>query len=225
MKHTYFVDYIKDIDAIYDKHLEIYDNLISDVEAAKRKLEKAKKDNGPYRAKKIEVAQLELKEAEQNFTLNARRNREEAGRELRDLRAEMAKDVEEAFAADPSKIDSNALALMNSGIMNTSDLVRMANANWNNPTMLRLIRNHCENRKFVDNRDEERGRNASLINAIIKHASDKDRLELFGAAEMWIEKCLQDNPNVAAAMQKHYPDAISKISNSMAMTDSFNVEV
>ena len=225
MKHTYFADYIKDVDAIYDRHLEVYDNLIADVEDAERKLERAKKDNGPYRAKKIEVAQLELNDANREFVSKARKNREEAIREIENLKKEMAKDVSEAFAADASKVDANALALMNSGILTTSDLARMANTNWNNPTTLRLIANHCSSRKFEDNRDGERVGNASLINAINNYCSPKYRIELVDAAKTWIEKCLQDKPRVAEAMQRNYPDAISRIEESMAKTDSFSVEV
>lgn len=225
MKHTYFVDYIKDVDAIYDRHLEVYDNLVAAVEDAERKLERAKKDNGPYRNKKIEVAQLELNDANREFVSKARENREEAIKEIENLKKEMVKDVSEAFAADSTRVDANAIALMNSGILNTSDLARMANANWGNATMLRLIANHCSNRKFEDNRDAERGKNANLINAISNYCSPNYRLELVDAAGTWIAKCLQDNPRVAEAMQRNYPDAISRIGEGMAKTDSFCVEV
>jgi len=55
------------------------------------------------------------------------------------LRAQMADYAANVYRADPSKIDHNALQLLNAGIMSPDEVEHLADNYRDNPTMLRLI--------------------------------------------------------------------------------------
>lgn len=226
MKHTYFTDYISDIQNIYGEYLEKYNDAFVTVERA-RAAKKAADENftDQFRAQKRMITEKEMRDAERDFARNATRLQSEAGNAITSLREDLQSDIAEYTAADPGKLDANAVTLLNSGIMGYNDLVRMANSQWGNVTMLRLIGNHAKKLYDADPTSKD-GRNANVLYSKIQHyCSGKDQLDVFDAAGGWVNKCLQSNERVAAAMQKEAPAAFENLHELMANTDSFRAEV
>ena len=226
MKHKYFADYVSDVQSIYDAYLDKYQEVFATVERA-RAAKKAADENftDQFREQKRMITAQEMKDAEWDFKRNAMRIQSEAGNALARLRKDLEADIAEYTAADPSKLDSNAVTLLNSGIMGYNDLLRMANAQWGNPTMLRLIGNHAKKLYDADPTSKD-AKNANALHSKIQHyCSGKDQLEVFDAAGAWVNKCLQSNERVAAAMQKEAPAAFENLHGLMANTDSFCAEV
>ena len=62
-------------------------------------------------------------------------------REIAAVRAELEKALGDEYAADPSKVDMNTLALMNSGILTAAEYNRLIDASTaaGNHTMVRLL--------------------------------------------------------------------------------------
>lgn len=226
MKHTYFVDYVDDFNDIYNGFLKKYDKAIEALDSArKRKVEADADYTSQWHIQKKQIAASELRDAERAFQREANMIQDEAARAFSALRKELQRDISEFAVADPKRVDTNALALLNSGILSTSDLVKMASDNWNNPTMLRLVSSHCGNRQFEDSRDGDRARNAKLKNSIDAYCTGKTQFEVFDSAMLWASKCFQSREGVAKAMQVHFGEAIEKLREQMATADSFNVEV
>ena len=70
-------------------------------------------------------AEADLAEARNAFDQMRRHLFDDKRREIAAVRAELEKAVFDAFAADPKSVDSNTLALMNSGIMTADEYSRL----------------------------------------------------------------------------------------------------
>ena len=86
-------------------------------------------------------AEADLAEARNAFDQMRRHLFDDKRREIAAVRAELEKVVFDAFAADPKSVDSNTLALMNSGIMTADEYSRLIDSAIasGNFTMTRLL--------------------------------------------------------------------------------------
>lgn len=86
-------------------------------------------------------AEADLAEARNAFDQMRRHLFDDKRREIAAVRAELEKAVFDAFAADPKSVDSNTLALMNSGIMTADEYSRLIDSAIasGNYTMTRLL--------------------------------------------------------------------------------------
>lgn len=82
---------------------------------------------GDYERAKMTWAQIQ-KEVQDNYETKTRA-----------LRAQMAEYAANVYRADPSKVDHNALQLLNAGIMSPDEVEHLADNYRDNPTMLRLL--------------------------------------------------------------------------------------
>lgn len=75
------------------------------------------------------------------------------------LRAQMADYAADVYRADPSKIDHNALQLLNADIMSPDEVEHLADNYRDNPTMLRLIGKYAADKfnSTLNERDRTRG--------------------------------------------------------------------
>lgn len=64
---------------------------------------------------------------------------EEVSRELQEIRAQLAADLDAAFAADPAQLDTSTLELLKSGILRPAEYKRLFDQSAETPTMARLI--------------------------------------------------------------------------------------
>ena len=86
-------------------------------------------------------AEADLAEARNAFDQMRRHLFDDKRREIAAVRVELEKAVFDAFAADPKSVDSNTLALMNSGIMTADEYSRLIDSAIasGNFTMTRLL--------------------------------------------------------------------------------------
>ena len=138
MANTYFTQYIDDINRIIREARNKHDMASVALENARKRNEKAQ-SNREYSADKKMVEAVQFREAEAEYRKSVRNLQDETAATFKALRQSLVKHIAEYTTADPGKVDQNAVVLLNSGAMRDSDLVAMANQNWNNPTMLKLI--------------------------------------------------------------------------------------
>lgn len=67
-----------------------------------------------------------------------------------ELRGQLSAYLDEHYAANPDKIDSATMQLLNSGICTASDLAHLAERYTDNPTMLRIVGSHAASKLRED---------------------------------------------------------------------------
>lgn len=226
MKHKYFANFLDDIQDVYDEHIKKYQEAFSDLERARKAKERVDSNPGDrFFGEKRHLAAKELVVAEREFKMAADKIQNEAMYAVDALKKALKNDVAEYAAADPGKLDANTVTLLNSGILGSRDLVGLANKNWGNPTMLRLIENYANRIAESDLSGHDRAVVNTLRQRINSHCGEKDRIDIMDAAGAWVRKCLQGNEYVAAAMQREAPNAFGHLRELMASTDTFSMEV
>lgn len=113
-----------------------------------------------------ELAESTLREAEHTYTETISTAEEKARQAYTDLRKELADKVHFDSLANPDDVDTNALALMASGILKPDDLAALALRYAKNRTMLRLIANHAKKCLYAASgasRDDERNALADVV--------------------------------------------------------------
>ena len=125
-------------------------------------------------------AEADLAEARNAFDQMRRHLFDDKRREIAAVRAELEKAVFDAFAADPKSVDSNTLALMNSGILTAAEYNRLidASAAAGNHTMVRLLAQSAKDRADKVN-DSDTAREYRLVAQKGKGANGREFLEAF----------------------------------------------
>lgn len=141
---TKFHDYAVKVDAIARESFKEYEAAAAAVEKARAEA-KAHPQKVSYgtdyeEAAKVAQAQANLINA-QNALKRAQDNMRGRKIEIEKLRKELAKDLSDHYAADPSKIDSNTIELMKSGILSADEYRRLLHSaqEAGNYTMTRMI--------------------------------------------------------------------------------------
>ena len=125
-------------------------------------------------------AEADLCEARNAFDQMRRHLFDDKRREIAAVRAELEKAVFDAFAADPKSVDSNTLALMNSGILTAAEYNRLIDASTaaGNHTMVRLLAQSAKDRADKVN-DSDTAREYRLVAQKGKGANGREFLEAF----------------------------------------------
>ena len=125
-------------------------------------------------------AEADLAEARNAFDQMRRHLFDDKRREIAAVRAELEKAVFDAFAADPKSVDSNTLALMNSGILTAAEYNRLIDASTaaGNHTMVRLLAQSAKDRADKVN-DSDTAREYRLVAQKGKGANGREFLEAF----------------------------------------------
>ena len=140
-------NYAKKLDAAFREAQRAYEAEVAKLNAA----QKARDDAFTYSPEravgaaayvleaKKNTATAELKAAQENFTRAARKIVYGYADTVNNLKQELSDAVDAANLVDPAAVDSNALALLNSGIMNAADYRHMLEQFKDNSTMRRMI--------------------------------------------------------------------------------------
>lgn len=140
-------NYAKRLDAAFREAQRAYEAEVAKLNAAK----KARDDAFTYSPErpvgaaayvleaKKQAATAELKAAQEDFTRAARKIVYGYSDTVEKLKQELSDAVDAATMVDPAAVDSNALALLNSGIMNAADYKHMLEQFKDNSTMRRMI--------------------------------------------------------------------------------------
>lgn len=147
--------YAKDLDAAFKEAREKYTAAYNAVEQAG----KAMQDAGTDTLRK-QIATLQLQDAETNLRKEAVRIWAEFDTKAADLRRALEKEVQTSNLADPSAIDSNAVELLKTGVLDVDDYFSFADRYDKNPTMLKLIGHYAK--EAADNTDSPKDRVALI---------------------------------------------------------------
>lgn len=177
-----FNDYAKKLNEIANATFEEYRRAEAAVKSAESRYNAYPRRNGadPAYLAKSARAEADLAEARNAFDQMRRHLFDDKRREIAAVRAELEKAVFDAFAADPKSVDSNTLALMNSGILTAAEYNRLidASAAAGNHTMVRLLAQSAKDRADKAN-DSDTAREYRLVAQKGKGANGREFLEAF----------------------------------------------
>ena len=177
-----FNNYAKRMNEIANAAFAEYREKEAAVKSAESRYNAYPRRNGadPAYMAKSARAEADLAEARNAFDQMRRHLFDDKRREIAAVRAELEKAVFDAFAADPKSVDSNTLALMNSGILTAAEynrLIDSANAAGNH-TMVRLLAQSAKDRADKVN-DSDTAREYRLVAQKGKGANGREFLEAF----------------------------------------------
>lgn len=148
MKHDTFGEYLRDLQEI---HAKVAPERIE----LKQKWDEAQKrwqeDQREYKNDEhgLAVAKVRYLDAQEDYKNRVRDLQQRTQEEIQAVQAEYEKHVTDFYAANGNRLDEAAVRLLNSGIKLTeSEIDGLVEQNRSNPTMLRLISDHCDQMKI-----------------------------------------------------------------------------
>ena len=177
-----FNSYAKRMNEIANAAFAEYREKEAAVKSAESRYNAYPRRNGadPAYLAKAARAEADLAEARNAFDQMRRHLFDDKRREIAAVRAGLEKAVFDAFAADPKSVDSNTLALMNSGILTAAEYNRLIDASTaaGNHTMVRLLAQSAKDRADKVN-DSDTAREYRLVAQKGKGANGREFLEAF----------------------------------------------
>lgn len=220
-------NYAKKLDAAFREAQRAYEAEVAKLNAA----QKARDDAFTYSPErpvgaaaavleaKKQAAAAELKAAQENFTRAARKIVYGYSDTVEKLKQELSDAVDAATMVDPAAVDSNALALLNSGIMNAADYKHMLEKFKDNSTMRRMIG------KYVKDAAEARKDDTAL--RIMSNEAGRDSYNvketfntLANASVRYMGISSPERAGFAQQMQAHWNDGDIQEAISVFGSDS-----
>lgn len=216
MKHTYFRQYIDDLNGVFTDSREEHAKILKAMKDAEAKAEKARSDRSLSQERK-QIAELELREAKQVFKKSMEELSKNTDAKIKAIRADLEADSAEYLSIDTSKVDAVTLNLINSGIMNANDYRKLANDNWNNATVLRLIAS-----KFKDAGENKDMR--VICERANRFCNPTARMQVFDGAVDLIRRTLPTDGTDGNRMAQLWTDegGFDSYSSTMAQYDQFS---
>lgn len=188
MEKTYFAQYIDDLNAISKGARAKIEKADKELAAVKEKAGQAIRQF-PVGHDKRTRAEIDMREAVDKYHHAILEVQAEADTKVKDTRGALVKHLETWAEAKPEMVDNNAVTLLSSGALVSSDLVALAEKNWNNPTMLKLIRTQAQ--KTNDRLS------AALDIKIRDFLAPTQRMRLFDDTAAIVAKTYQTNTDIA----------------------------
>lgn len=187
-----FNNYAKRMNEIANGTFEEYRKAEAALKSAESRSKEYPRRNGadPSYLAKSARAEADLAEARNAFEQVRRHLFDDKRREIAAVRAELETALGNEYAADPSKVDMNTLALMNSGILTAAEynrLIDSANAAGNH-TMVRLLAQSAKDRADKVN-DSNTAREYRLVAQRGKGANGQQYLEAFDYMTDTFNRC------------------------------------
>ena len=188
-----FNDYAKKMNEIANGTFEEYRRAEAAVKSAESRYNAYPRRNGAdsaYMAKSAR-AEADLAEARNAFDQMRRHLFDDKRREIAAVRAELEKTVFDAFAADPNAVDSNTLALMNSGIMTADEYSRLIDSAIasGNYTMTRLLAQSAADMAEKTTGDADVSRSYRLVSHKGKGMDGREYLQAFDFLADTFNRC------------------------------------
>lgn len=219
MAKTYFSQYIDDIDKIIKEAVNKHDMASIALADARTRNERAQA-NREYSRDKKTVEAIAYREAESDYKKKVESIQSDMEASFKALRQSLVKHIAQYTAADPEKVDQNAIMLLSSGAMRDTDLVAMANKYWNNPTMLKLIAGEAE-KNLTDSKTAR-----FLALKIAEYVSPDTRLRVFDSAVDAAKRTVNHSESYSASFQKFWTgEAYNALKTDMSRLDTFSMEV
>lgn len=188
-----FDNYAKKLDEIANGTFEEYRRAEAAVKSAESKYKEYPRRNGadPAYMAKSARAEADLAEARNAFEQVRRHLFDDKRREINAIRAELEKALGDEYAADPSKVDMNTLALMNSGIMTADEYSRLIDSAIasGNFTMTRLLAQSAANMAEKTTGDADVSRSYRLVSHKGKGMDGREYLQAFDFLTDTFNRC------------------------------------
>lgn len=190
MKHDTFDGYLKDLQEIHARVAPERIELKQKWDQAQKRWQEDQREfkgDEHYLARE-KVRYLDAQEEYKNSVKELQRRTQE---EIKAVQAEYEKHVTDFYSANGSRIDDSVVRLLNSGIKLTdAEIDVMVNQNRGNPTMLRLISDHCE-KQGIENQ------NARVFGSLARKAGSDER-EAFKTIADMVEKAVSENETTSS---------------------------
>ena len=194
MKHDTFGEYLADLQEIHAKVAPERMELKQKWDAAQKRWQEDQREfkgDEHYLARE-KVRFLDAQEEYKNSVKELQRRTQE---EIQAVQAEYEKHVTDFYAANGNRLDDSMVRLLNSGIKLTdAEIDGMVNQNTSNPTMLRLISDHCE-KMGIENQ------NARIYGSMARKAGSDERDAFKVIADM-VEKAVSENETTSSVWSK-----------------------
>lgn len=194
MKHDTFDGYLRDLQEIHAKTAPERRALKEKMDAAQKRWEEDQREfkgDEHYLARE-KVRYLDAQEEYKESVAELQRRTKE---EIQAVQAEYEKHVTDFYSANGNRLDEAAVRLLNSGIKLTdTEIDNMVSQNTGNPTMLRLISDHCE-KMGIENK------NARVYGSLARKAGVDERDAFKVLADM-VEKAVSENEETADIWSK-----------------------
>lgn len=194
MKHDTFGEYLRDLQEI---HAKVAPERIE----LKQKWDEAQKrwqeDQREYKNDEhgLAVAKVRYLDAQEDYKNRVRDLQQRTQEEIQAVQAEYEKHVTDFYAANGNRLDEAAVRLLNSGIKLTeSEIDGLVEQNRSNPTMLRLISDHCDQMKI-------KNQSARVYGSLARKGGVDER-EAFKVVADMVRKAVSENEVTADIWSK-----------------------
>lgn len=199
MKHDTFDGYLRDLQDIHAKAAPERMQLKEKMDQARKRWEENQrefKDDEHYLARE-KVRYLDAQEEYKNGIWALQQRTKE---EIKAVQDEYEKHVADFYAANGNRLDDAAVRLLNSGIKLTdAEIDGMVGKSRSNPTMLRLISDHCDKQGI--------GNKSARIFGSLARKNGADEREAFKVVADMVKKAVSENETTSgiwAAEDSHF---------------------
>ncbi|MBD5515232.1 MAG: hypothetical protein HDR06_11495 [Lachnospiraceae bacterium] len=194
MKHDTFGEYLADLQEIHAKVAPERTALKEKMDLAKKRWEENQREfkNDEHFLAREKVKFLDAQEEYKNSVKELQRRTQE---EIQAVQAEYEKHVTDFYTANGNRLDDATVRLLNSGIKLTdAEIKDMVNQNKSNPTMLRLISDHCDKQGI--------GNDMTRTYGVLARKAGSDEREAFKVIADMVEKAVSENETTSSIWSK-----------------------
>ncbi len=185
MKHNTFSEYVKDLQEIHSRVTPERRELKEKMDMARKRWEENQREfkGDEHFLAREKVVYLDAQEAYKN---NIKELQKRTAEEIQAVQAEYERHVTEFYTVNGNRIDEPTVKLLKSGIRLTdTEIDNMINQNKSNPTMLRLISDHCDANKINSQ--------SAMIYGSLARKNGMEEREAFKAIADMVEKAVSED--------------------------------
>lgn len=148
MKHETFGEYLKDLQEIHAKAALERRGLKEKSDIARKRWEENQRE---FKGDEHYLTREKLRylDAQEEYKRNVEELQKRTQAKIEAVQSEYEKHVTDFYTANGNRLDESTVRLLNSGIKLTeSEIDSLVNQNKSNPTMLRLLSDHCDKQKI-----------------------------------------------------------------------------
>ena len=194
MKHDTFDGYLKDLQEIHAKAAPERRALKEKMDMAQKRWDENQREfkGDEHFLAREKVCYLDAQEEYNGNVMELQRRTKE---EIQAVQAEYEKHVTDFYSANGNRLDEAAVRLLNSGIKLTeSEIDSLVEQNRSNPTMLRLISDHCDKLKIENH--------SAIVYGSLARKAGSDEREAFKVIADMVEKAVSENEVTADIWSK-----------------------
>ncbi len=194
MKHDTFDGYLKDLQEI---HAKVAPERIQLKEKWNSAQKRWQDDQREFKGDEHYLAREKVRylDAQEEYKSGIQALQQRTRNEIKAVQAEYDKHVNDFYAANGNRLDDSVVRLLNSGIKLTdAEIDGMVNQNRSNPTMLRLISDHCE-KQGIENK-------SARVYGSLARKSGADEREAFKVVADMVEKAVCEDEVTSSVWSK-----------------------